>query len=81
MGVIRAEFFPDGKALRLKGTPYLAGSALTPDWSVINVVRRCGVPSEAAWAMASVQPARLAGLQVPAAVKVTVGEQGFSLCQ
>ena len=52
---------PDG-AVRLPGTPYLAGSALTLDRAILNVTAHCGVSLEDAWRMASVQPARLARL-------------------
>lgn len=69
---------PDG-AVRLAGTPYLAGSALTLDRGVLNVARHCDVSFETAWAMASTQPAELVGLAPPERVEVDIDEEGFSL--
>jgi N-acetylglucosamine-6-phosphate deacetylase len=69
---------PDG-AVRLEGTPYLAGSAVTLDRAVLNVAAHCDVSFETAWAMASTQPAALAGLPEPGGVEVDVSEDGFSL--
>ncbi|MDY7009135.1 MAG: N-acetylglucosamine-6-phosphate deacetylase [Planctomycetota bacterium] len=68
---------PDG-AVRLPGTPYLAGSALTLDMAVVNTFRNCDVPFETAWAMASTQPAELVGLPVPEMVQVDVTDKGFT---
>lgn len=73
----RWELSPDGAAVLMKGTPYLCGSALPLDRAILNVVRHCDVPLETAWAMASVQPARLVGLPDPPRISVSVGEQGF----
>ncbi len=67
---------PDG-AVRLQGTPYLAGSALTLDMAVINTAAHCDVSFEAAWAMASTQPAELVGLPIPKIVEVDVTDNGF----
>ena len=69
---------PDG-AVRLPGTPYLAGSALTLDKGVLNVAEHCDVPFETAWAMASTQPAALVGLATPRRVEVDVRDGRFHL--
>jgi N-acetylglucosamine-6-phosphate deacetylase len=61
----------------LAGTPYLAGSALTMDRAVLNVGDHCGVPWEAAWAMASTQPASLMGLPPVETIEVDVTADGF----
>ena len=66
-------------SVRLKGTPYLAGSALTLDKAVLNVAAYCDVSFETAWAMASTQPAGFVGLASPKRVEVTVSEEGFTL--
>ncbi len=66
-------------AVRLPGTPYLAGSALTLDRGVLNVFAHCDVPFQTAWAMASTQPAELIGLPRPRPIEVEVGEAGFRL--
>ncbi len=67
---------PDG-AVRLPGTPYLAGSALTLDMAVINTAGNCDVPFETAWEMASTHPAELVGLPKPARIEVDVTDSGF----
>lgn len=69
----------DDGAVRLAGTPYLAGSALTLDKAVLNAAAHCDVSFEAAWAMASSRPADLVGLPAPEPVEVDVSEEGFSL--
>ena len=61
-----------------RGSPFLAGSALTLDRAVLNVVRHCGIPFEQAWAMASRHPARLVGLADLPDVEVRVAEQRFT---
>jgi len=66
-------------AVRLTGTPYLAGSALTGDRGVLNVAAHCGVSFEDAWAMASTRPAELVGLPAPEPIQVDVGDDGFRL--
>ena len=58
LGEVMAEALPDG-AVRLPGTPYLAGSALTMDRAVENVQQYAGVPLEQALAMATRHPRRL----------------------
>jgi len=52
------------------GQPWLAGSSLTLDRAVANTVKFAGVPLQAAWAMASTQPATYLGL--PPASRVLV---------
>jgi len=61
------------------GEPNLAGSALTLDRAVVNVVTHCGVSFPDAWAMASTRPAILVGLPLPCQVTVQVSPEGFSL--
>lgn len=67
------------EALRVAkpGQPNLAGSALTLDRAVLNVVRHGIVSFEDAWAMASTRPAVLIGLPEPPAVTVRVEADGF----
>ncbi len=60
------------------GEDNLAGSAITLDRCVINVFKYCDVSFETAWAMASTQPAKLAGLEVPKDVTVSISDDGFS---
>ncbi len=67
---------PDG-AVRLPGTPYPAGSALTLDRAVLTVTAHCGVSLEDAWRMASVQPAEFARLDPPPRIEAEVSQQGF----
>jgi N-acetylglucosamine-6-phosphate deacetylase len=55
LGEVLAEARPDG-AVRLPGTPYLAGSALTMDQAVANVGRFAGVSLAQGLAMATHQP-------------------------
>jgi len=55
LGEVLAEAQPDG-AVRLPGTPYLAGSALTMDRAVDNVQRFAGVSLAQALAMATQHP-------------------------
>lgn len=55
LGEVLAEAQPDG-AVRLPGTPYLAGSALTMDRAVSNVRRFAGIALAQALAMATCQP-------------------------
>ena len=58
MGEVLAEAQPDG-AVRLPGTPYLAGSSLTMDRAVENVHRFAGITLAHAIAMATEHPRRL----------------------
>ncbi len=57
----RVEMSPDG-AVRLKGTPFLAGSALELSAGVANAVRFAGVSLAEAVRMATLNPAQLLGL-------------------
>ncbi len=58
LGEVLAEAQPDG-AVRLPGTPYLAGSALTMDRAVDNVRHFAGIPLGQALAMATRHPRQL----------------------
>ena len=77
-GEARRTLGPDG-AVRLPGTPFLAGSALTLDMGVLNAARHADVTLRQAWEMASTHPAALVGVGEPEHVEVDVTEQGFSL--
>ncbi len=63
----------------IPGQPNLAGAAYPLDRGILNVVRYCGVTFAQAWAMASTQPAALAGLEAPEEITVSVSETGFSV--
>jgi N-acetylglucosamine-6-phosphate deacetylase len=56
----------------------LAGSSLTLDRAVINVVCRCGMRFQDAWQMASANPGRLFGIRGEQ-VTVDVRQSGFSI--
>jgi len=71
------ELGPAGR-LSVPGQANLAGSALTLDRAVINVCLHCGVAFAGAWAMASTQPAALAGLDDLRTVTVAVTPEGFA---
>ena len=71
------ELTPAGR-VSVPGQANLAGSALTLDRAVVNVCLHCGAGFEAAWAMASTQPAALAGLNPPPPVTVAVTPEGFA---
>jgi N-acetylglucosamine-6-phosphate deacetylase len=58
LGEVLAEVGPDGY-VRLPGTPYLAGSALTMDRAVENVTRFAGISLDEAILLATRQPRRL----------------------
>ena len=58
LGEVLAEVGPDGY-VRLPGTPYLAGSALTMDRAVENVARFAGLSLDEAIRLATRQPRRL----------------------
>ena len=58
LGEVLAEVGPDGY-VRLPGTPYLAGSALTMDRAVENVTRFAGISLDQAILLATRQPRRL----------------------
>lgn len=58
LGEVLAEVGPDGY-VRLPGTPYLAGSALTMDRAIENVARFAGISLDEAILLATRQPRRL----------------------
>lgn len=58
LGEVLVEVGPDGY-VRLPGTPYLAGSALTMDRAVENVTRFAGISLDEAILLATRQPRRL----------------------
>jgi N-acetylglucosamine-6-phosphate deacetylase len=58
LGQVLAEVGPDGY-VRLPGTPYLAGSALTMDRAIENVAKFAGISLDDAIALANRQPRRL----------------------
>ncbi len=58
LGEVLAEVGPDGY-VRLPGTPYLAGSALTMERAVENTARFAGLPLEDALRLANRQPRTL----------------------
>jgi N-acetylglucosamine-6-phosphate deacetylase len=60
IGGVACELDDDGR-VSLPGTPYLAGSALTMDRAIANVVRFASLPLEEAAAMASTVPAAYLG--------------------
>lgn len=61
------------------GEPNLAGSALTLDRAILNIVANCSVSFETVWKMASVQPAALVGLSNLPEITVEIAEKGFRL--
>jgi N-acetylglucosamine-6-phosphate deacetylase len=77
IGELEVEVGAD-KRVSLRGTPFLAGSALTMDRAVGNMVRFTGLPLDEVLPMASTVPA--AYLDMPAAGTVTAdwdAERGF----
>ncbi len=60
------------------GQPHLAGSALTLDRAVVHVCLHCDVSFTEAWAMASLHPAALLGLDAPPSITVFVSDDGFT---
>lgn len=80
LGEVLAEVGPDGY-VRLPGTPYLAGSALTMDRAVENVTRFAGLSLDEALRLANRQPRRLfpdleAGLAPGACADLVVLREG-----
>jgi N-acetylglucosamine-6-phosphate deacetylase len=59
LGDLEVEVSPDGRFARLPGTPYLAGSTLTMERAVTNVMKFAGVPLSSAVAMASENSGKL----------------------
>jgi N-acetylglucosamine-6-phosphate deacetylase len=68
----------DGR-VSLPGTPYLAGSALTMDAAIQNVVRFTGVTFDEAIAMASSNPARFIGVPAAGTVRAEWDEERLQL--
>jgi N-acetylglucosamine-6-phosphate deacetylase len=64
-------------AVRLEGSPYLSGSALTLDRGIINAAAHTDLSFETAWWLSSTRPAELVGLDKPPAVTVEVGGVRF----
>lgn len=62
MGDVDVEVGAD-RRVSLRGTPYLAGSALTMDDAVAKTVRFTGLPLDAVLPMASAVPARYLGIE------------------
>jgi N-acetylglucosamine-6-phosphate deacetylase len=60
LGGVRCELTENGR-VSLPGTPYLAGSALTMNRAIANVVRFTGLPIQEVAPMASTIPARYLG--------------------
>lgn len=58
LGEVLAEVGPDGY-VRLPGTPYLAGSALTMERAIENTARFAGLPLDEALRLANRQPRKL----------------------
>jgi N-acetylglucosamine-6-phosphate deacetylase len=59
VGDLEVEISPDGRSVRLPGTPYLAGSVLTMDRAVTNVMRFAGIDLPSAVKMARANAGRL----------------------
>ena len=59
LGDLEVEVSSDGRFARLPGTPYLAGSTLTMERAVTNVMKFAGVPLSSAVAMASENSGKL----------------------
>ena len=64
---------------QIPGQQNLAGSALTLDRAVSNVVRYCNVNFEEAWEMASTRPAVMVGLEHPEKVTVEFDHRQLSI--
>jgi len=60
------------------GKPWLAGSAITLDQAVANMVKFTGLPLESVWAMASINPAQYLGLDPAGKV---VADWNAATCQ
>jgi len=80
IGEVLSEVGPDGY-VRLPGTPYLAGSALTMDRAIENVTRFAGISLDEAILLATRQPRRLfpdpgAGLVPSARADLVVLREG-----
>ena len=78
MGDVDVEVGAD-RRVSLRGTPYLAGSALTMDDAIANTVRFTGLPIETIMPMASTIPARYIGIEPADTVVADWDPAGFSL--
>ncbi|HPS52470.1 MAG TPA: amidohydrolase family protein [Phycisphaerae bacterium] len=78
----KVEVTAEGRC-QIPGQANLAGSALTLDSAILNVVKNCGITWEDAWKMASVNPANFAHLPTPHAVtvKIDVAANHFELAK
>jgi N-acetylglucosamine-6-phosphate deacetylase len=72
-------FVRDDLHVSKPGEPNLAGSALTLDCAVLNIVSHCDVSFDSAWKMASEIPASLIGLTALPEVSVNISRDGFEL--
>jgi N-acetylglucosamine-6-phosphate deacetylase len=59
VGDLEVEISPDGRSARLPGTPYLAGSVLTMDRAITNVMRFADIDLSSAVKMASENAGKL----------------------
>lgn len=59
IGDLEVEVSPDGRSARLHATPYLAGSTLTMDRAITNVMRFAGIDFPTAVKMAAENAGRL----------------------
>jgi N-acetylglucosamine-6-phosphate deacetylase len=59
IGDLEVEISPDGRSARLPGTPYLAGSILTMDRAVTNMMKFAGIDLFSAVKMASENAGKL----------------------
>ncbi len=80
LGALEVEVAADLRT-SLAGHDGLAGAATPLDRALINTCRHGGVTFEEAWAMASTQPAALAGLREPEEVRVEITEEGFTCAE
>ena len=67
------------RRVSLRGTPYLAGSALTMSEAIANTVRFTGLPIEQVWPMASTVPAKYLGIAVAGTVTADWDPDTFTL--
>ena len=79
LGDVTCTLDADGR-VSLPGTPYLAGSALTMDRAVANMIRFAGVGLSEAAAMASTVPADYIGLPTAGRIEVEWDGARFDLC-
>jgi N-acetylglucosamine-6-phosphate deacetylase len=67
LGHVDVEVTPDGRS-SLRGTPYLAGSALTIPEAIAKTIEYTGLPLSHVLAMASTQPAAYLGIETAGTV-------------